>query len=115
VGALPDDPADPALHEVRIRAKRLRYACEAVAPVAPDAVTVLARRAAALQDVLGRHQDAVVASAWLREVARNAPTRPEVFTAGSLSGLLRAEELSARAAWPRAWRRVARQARRARP
>ena len=26
-------PADEALHEVRIRAKRLRYACEAVAPV----------------------------------------------------------------------------------
>ena len=31
VAALGPEPADEALHEVRIRAKRLRYACEAVA------------------------------------------------------------------------------------
>jgi CHAD domain-containing protein len=113
VGALPDDPPDAALHNIRVRTKRLRYAAEAVAPLASERIARLGRRAANLQDVLGRHQDAVVAAAWLREVSRNAGTRPEAFTAGALTGLLRAEELAARAAWPRAWRRLARAAHRA--
>jgi len=111
-GALADDPTDASLHELRVRTKRLRYACEAVAPVAGARVPSLARRATALQEVLGRHQDAVMASAWLRDAAQRCANRPEAFTAGELAGLLRAEELATRAAWPRAWRRLARRARR---
>jgi CHAD domain-containing protein len=113
VHALPDDPPDPALHDIRKRAKRLRYAAEAVAPVARGRVASVGRRAAALQDVLGRHQDSVVASTWLQEMSRNASTRPEAFVAGELAGLFRAEELATRAAWPKQWRRLAKQARRA--
>ena len=70
--ALPDDPPDEALHDVRIRAKRCRYAAEAVAPaLGTDARRVRARRSPTLQDVLGDHQDAVVAAAWLRDVAES--------------------------------------------
>lgn len=114
VRALAGDPPDAALHELRVRTKRLRYACEAVAPVADAQIPKLARRAAALQDVLGLHHDAVVAAAWLREAAQRCATRPEAFTAGELAGLLRAEELSTRVAWPGAWRRLEKQARRVR-
>ena len=64
---------------------------------------------AALQDVLGDHQDAVVASAWLREVARGAETDDEVFVAGMLAGMLRRDERKTRAAWPAAWHAARRQ------
>src|SRR5262249_1607035 len=59
------DSPDEDLHEVRKRAKRARYAAEAVSialgePGSEDA-SRFARRATDLQDVLGEHQDAVVA------------------------------------------------------
>ncbi|MGH9077909.1 MAG: CHAD domain-containing protein, partial [Acidimicrobiales bacterium] len=69
---LGDDPPDDDLHEVRILAKRLRYAAEAVAPVVGRAAGRTGRDAARLQGVLGDHHDAVVAEAWLREAARRA-------------------------------------------
>jgi CHAD domain-containing protein len=59
-----DDP-DEAFHEVRKRAKRARYTAEMVAPVLSGAAAKGARRfiraATRVQDVLGEHQDAVVA------------------------------------------------------
>ena len=59
------NPADETLHALRIRAKRARYAVEAVADfVAGDAPRELAAALANLQDVLGAHQDAVVAQTW---------------------------------------------------
>ena len=68
VSSLPNSPDDRALHELRIRAKELRYACEAVAPVAPPPARELGRRAKELQSVLGRHHDAVVLRGYLRQV-----------------------------------------------
>ena len=44
VDALDDDPPDEALHEVRIRAKRARYAAEAVAPAVGTAAKRFAKR-----------------------------------------------------------------------
>jgi CHAD domain-containing protein len=69
--ALPDDPADEALHALRIRAKRARYAAELAA--IGHGSKALSRYLASLktlQDVIGEHQDAVVAEAKLRSVAR---------------------------------------------
>ncbi|MFI5527448.1 CHAD domain-containing protein [Kitasatospora sp. NPDC051853] len=54
---------DRALHEARKAAKRARYLGETLA------VPKLAGRMKALQDVLGLHQDSVVARAALRELA----------------------------------------------
>jgi len=68
---LDEDPSDEELHAIRIRAKRARYAAE-LAAVA-DSGKPLARYIDALknlQDVVGEHQDAVVAEAELRRVAR---------------------------------------------
>ena len=52
---------------MRIRAKRCRYAAEAVAPAVGKRPERFAKAVAELQDVLGEHQDAVVAGQWLRE------------------------------------------------
>jgi CHAD domain-containing protein len=65
-----DDP-DEEFHEVRKLAKRARYTAEMVAPVLSGASARGARRfirgATRVQDVLGEHQDAIVAG---EEVAR---------------------------------------------
>ncbi|MBM3675319.1 MAG: CYTH and CHAD domain-containing protein [Actinobacteria bacterium] len=106
VEALSAEPPDAALHAIRIRAKRLRYASEAVAPAFGKRSRDLAKAAAALQTVLGDHQDAVIAIAWLRDAARTAQTRSEAFVAGMVAGMVRVDERATRAVWPDAWARV---------
>jgi len=61
--------SDIALHEVRKVAKRLRYACEALAPTFGQRATDLARAAEHLQEVLGDHQDSVESRRVLRDLA----------------------------------------------
>ncbi len=106
VRALDDDPPDHALHQVRIRAKRARYAAEAVAPALGQQARRFGKAVAKLQDVLGDHQDAVVAASWLRDVAKSTTSQEEVFVAGVLTGMIRAIEHDTRDAWPAAWKRV---------
>src|SRR5439155_1436186 len=61
---------DAEWHEVRVRAKRARYAIEAVAGVLGSPVPELGRAVAAVQDLLGEHQDAAVAADTWLAVAR---------------------------------------------
>lgn len=56
-------------HVLRIRCKRLRYALESVAELYGKPARLMNRRLIALQDALGSHQDAVVASQRLRSLA----------------------------------------------
>lgn len=100
IDATLEDPRDENLHAARIRAKRVRYATEAVAPVFGKRAKALAAAAAELQDVLGEHQDAVVAGAWLRDAA----TGPWAFVAGELAALEAEAARDARSAWPAAWK-----------
>ena len=104
VGALPDDPPDDDLHAVRIRAKRARYAAEAVAPVVGKPARRFAEAVAGLQTVLGDHQDAVVAEAWLREAAGTSSV-PKLV-AGELIALQRVDAAACRKAWRRAWKQA---------
>ena len=76
---------DLELHEVRKAAKRLRYAAETARPALGRPMKKLARRAKALQDVLGEHQDGVVCRALLLELAATATAQGEsAFTYGRL-------------------------------
>jgi CHAD domain-containing protein len=97
---------DEALHAARIRAKRARYAADASAPVFGKAARSLARATGRLQDQLGEHQDAVVASAWLRETARKYPST--AFVAGLLAAREEEARQRARRAWRSAWKSVRR-------
>jgi CHAD domain-containing protein len=103
VKALRDGASEEELHQVRIRAKRVRYAAEAVAPVLGKRARVVARAAVRLQETLGEHQDAVVAERWLRAWARGTRSVAAAFTAGELAGLERAAAADARARWPAVW------------
>ena len=64
-----------------------------------------------LQDVLGEHQDAVVAAAWLREHGPGGPAT-EAFAAGQLWAIEGEVAAQARSRWPRAWKRARRRKRR---
>ena len=103
VDELPDDPSDEELHHVRIKAKRCRYAAEAVAPAVGKQARAFAKAIAEVQEVLGEHQDAVVAEQWLRDVSSSTIGR-EVFVAGQLATLERVEIERTRAAWGEVWK-----------
>jgi CHAD domain-containing protein len=68
------------LHRLRIGAKRLRYLVEFVGEGYGQASGRMVRRVIRLQDVLGTHQDAQVASAALRQLLadRRASIEPEL-------------------------------------
>jgi len=104
VHGLGEHPRDAELHRVRIRAKRARYAAEAAAPVVPDAGRH-AKAIAALQGELGDHHDAVVAGAWLREVAPGLPASA-ALVAGMLVAAERAEAAQRRRSWVDAWEKA---------
>ncbi len=69
VRGLGQKPPDDALHEARILCKRARYAAEVAEPVVGKAATRFVQRAKDLQDIIGEHQDAVVAEDELRRLA----------------------------------------------
>jgi CHAD domain-containing protein len=99
------DPTEESLHAARIRAKRVRYAAEAVSPVFGKRAKAFAKAAVELQDVLGEHQDAVVAAAWLREAAGSGG---EAFVAGQLAAAEAQAAASSREAVPAAWKELSR-------
>jgi len=101
---LADPPAEEELHALRIEAKRCRYATEAVSPVFGKRARDLAKATAGLQQILGDHQDAVVAEAWLREAA--AASGVSKLVVGELIALQRVEAAAAAAGWEKVWRRV---------
>jgi len=75
-----DEGSDPEdFHELRKEGKRLRYALEFFTPVYGEEATAgLIKPLKTLQDDLGRHQDAIVATERLRELATGGhrfPTR----------------------------------------
>ena len=102
VDALDPEAPDDALHKVRIKAKRCRYAAEAVTPIAGKRAARFALAVSRLQTVLGEHQDTVVAERWLREAAHAEPVSG--LGAGELIACQRAERARLRAEWPSVWK-----------
>jgi CHAD domain-containing protein len=64
---LDNDSPPPDLHQVRIRAKRLRYTAEFFEPMYGKPAQRLVKRLTALQDLLGDFQDGVVGGQRIRE------------------------------------------------
>jgi len=70
---LPAEPRDEELHELRIRAKRARYSAELAAVGGTSSkLSRYIDELKTLQDVVGEHQDAVVAEAHVRRVGTGA-------------------------------------------
>lgn len=107
VKAAGTSPTDQQLHLIRIRTKRARYAADTVAALMGRPARQFADSAAALQTVLGEHNDAVVAEAWLRTWAASVRSPDASFAAGMLAGIERAAAQDARKRWRRRWKRLA--------
>jgi CHAD domain-containing protein len=105
-------PSDTALHRVRIKGKRARYAAEVAAPGRGKRVGTFIDAAKAFQDVAGEHQDAVVTAERLRALAAEAEPGT-AFVAGRLAERQEARRGEARAAFPDAWRALERAGKRA--
>ena len=104
VDALRPDSPDAAFHQVRIRAKRARYAAEAVAPLYGSEARRFAKRLADVQSVLGDHQDTTVAEAWLRQTAKAMPSVRLVV--GELVALERLERVRLRDQFKVVWKKA---------
>jgi CHAD domain-containing protein len=104
---LTPESSDAKLHAARIAAKRTRYAAEAFAQVFEGRSRGFLRRAGALQDILGEHQDAVASQDWLRRKAAHS-TPAVAFVAGELAAQEARARAVARASWPEAWRALSR-------
>ena len=101
--ALGSGSSDGALHATRIDTKRVRYGAEALTPVFGKRASRFAFAAEVLQEVLGEHQDAVVAMSWLADRGMEADDQAVAFTAGRIAELEAASRERARAEWPTVW------------
>jgi CHAD domain-containing protein len=107
-----DEESAETVHAVRIKAKRARYAAELTESSGGRRVRRFVARAKRLQDVIGEHQDAVVAEERLRQLARGRGGR-SALVAGRLVERQRHRRETSLAAFPRAWRKLERASRRA--
>ncbi len=96
---------DIALHDVRKKAKRLRYAAEATSAGLGDDARALAAIAAHVQRALGEHQDSVMSRQRLREHAARADAREESgFPYGRMHDLERERAAAAERDFHVAWK-----------
>ena len=94
------------LHGLRIRCKRLRYACELFAPAFPGhGAHRFQRRLASVQDHLGALNDGAAAAGLLAELGGGAG---RALAAGLVRGFAAARDGHARAAAARSWKRFRR-------
>lgn len=107
--ALGRDPTDEELHAVRITAKRARYAAELASLAGSKRAARAVKALKKLQDVIGEHQDAVVAEECLRRVVR-----PETaLAAGRLIEREHARKAAMRKRYPAVLRAAIRRGRKA--
>lgn len=110
VRALPRNPSDAELHAVRKAVKHSRYAAELADAAGIPGMAKYVKRAKDVQDVLGDHQDAVVASEMLAEIDGSLHRPAAHMAVEALRTAYSDRRTAARTAFPRAWRRLDRAA-----
>lgn len=108
---LDEQSPDEALHAARIRVKRVRYAAELAAHELGRSGARFVSATKTLQDVLGEHQDAVVAEGRLLGWAASGHAGAAL---DRLVALERSRQRSTRDSWPDAWRELRHAAKRLR-
>ncbi|MFE1842665.1 CHAD domain-containing protein [Streptomyces sp. NPDC059515] len=105
----PGHDRDLALHDARKKTKRTRYAAEAAVPALGGTAKDLVKVMKSLQELLGDHQDSVMARHTLRELAAVAHAAGEdTFTYGVLHAREERRAELTEAALPDTWRSITR-------
>jgi CHAD domain-containing protein len=110
---LPAEPTDEELHAVRIKVKRARYAAELAAEEIGRSAARFVDKAKKVQDILGEHQDAVMAESRIRACLRRIPSRPATGFGDRLIKRQRARRQKARRAFWKRWPGLKRRGRKA--
>jgi CHAD domain-containing protein len=114
VQKLGGSPDDEALHALRIKVKRVRYAVELGGePTRPRTERVIGA-AKTLQDLLGEHRDTVVAERLLADLAGRNSNASLAFVAGRLAERQRFRRQRLAEQLPSAWKQLRRAARKLR-
>jgi CHAD domain-containing protein len=99
-----------ALHQARKAAKQVRYASDAIQPAFGADAAAFSKRSKRVQEVLGEHQDSVMATAILRDLglAAHAEAGESSFTFGLLVGVEQARAAEARRHLQPVWSKASR-------
>jgi len=111
VNHLSATPPDEELHQVRIRTKRARYAAELAQGTLGKSASRYIRQTKRVQDVLGDHQDAIVAENQLRELLSATRGVNAAFAMGQVVERLRARRRHARLTFPQEWAKLKKRSR----
>jgi CHAD domain-containing protein len=104
-------PTDEALHDLRIKVKRLRYATELGGAPSDKASRRVVKAATRMQDILGEHQDSVMGEEQLRDVAYRYDESGVAFVAGRLAERERVRRGEIHGGLPAAWKELRKLAR----
>jgi CHAD domain-containing protein len=113
VKALPAEPSDEELHAVRIKVKRARYAAELAEKDLGRPAERFVGKAKKIQDILGEHQDAVVAESRIRSCLRGVRSRLATDLRDRLIKHQRARRRQARSAFWKKWPKLKRRGQKA--
>jgi CHAD domain-containing protein len=105
VDRLGKHPDEDAIHRLRIALKRARYVAELAAPKGGGPKRFLAD-ARVLQDLLGEHQDALVAEERLRSASVDDTRTAAAFAAGRIAERQRLRRARVQELLPAAWKRL---------
>jgi len=103
---LPPSPSNADLHQVRIKAKRARYAAELAEASGGKSATRFIKAAKGFQDLLGTHHDAVLGEQYMREFVARLPGERAAFAAGLLMARAHQRRDHVRDTFRAAWKRV---------
>ncbi len=84
ISQLRHSPSDAALHKIRIKTKRARYASELARSSVGKPATRFMKSARATQDLLGMHQDAIQAEFHIRQFLKYSTSIRAGFVAGRM-------------------------------
>jgi CHAD domain-containing protein len=113
VKALSAEPSDGDLHAVRIKVKHARYAAELAEEEIGRPAARFVDKAKKVQDILGEHQDAVMAESRIRACLRGIRSRPARWLGDHLIKRQRARRQEASKAFWKKWPRLKRRGRKA--
>jgi CHAD domain-containing protein len=84
ISRLAPSPSDTALHKIRIKTKRARYAAELARSSVGKPASRFLKSARAVQDRLGLHQDAIQAERHVRQFLKYSTSVRAGFVAGRM-------------------------------